>query len=66
MIRLLRRNKKAFYESIYLPLSLKRAVDGTLHLDKFSPLRPEKRKDSRNGGKKQENEAVFFGKPLPG
>ena len=58
---------KACYESIYLPLSLKKAVDGTLHLDKFSSLRPpEKREDSRNGGKAQENEAVFFGKPLPG
>ena len=45
---------------------LKKAVDRTLHFDRFFSLRTEKTGDSRNGGKKHENKTVFFGKPLPG
>ena len=57
--------KKNCYESNYFPLSLKKAVDRTLHFDRFFSLRSEKTEDSRNGGKTHENKAVFFGKPLP-
>ena len=46
LVRLLRRNESMLtYESIYLPLSLKKATDRTLHFDILSSLRPEKTED---------------------
>ena len=43
-----------------------KAVDKTLHFDRFFSLRPEMTEGSRNGGKTHENKALFFGKLLSG
>ena len=59
---------KAGYESIYLPLSLKKLLIKRCILIDF-PHSDQSRKKTRDmGGKTQENdsEAVFFGKPLSG